>query len=206
MEFLITESQLRTLLSEEEKSQLGSYMKKLNAFTKQIVNQVFKSYGINLRMLLTWGTSVGGLVLPLDYFLRSGEFNLTEEQRGLVLAGLAFSLFFETKRPMTKLFSQIKKEGLQDVFNAGLRKGEDLKTAFIDFISSVSQGSKAFIDTIAYSFLIPIIADISSIASGTQDIDEASILIAERLLSSGVILISSQTLSELIKKILKRLR
>jgi hypothetical protein len=92
------------------------------------------------------------------------------------------------------------------VFNAGLRKGEDLKTAFIDFISSVSQGSKAFIDTIAYSFLIPIIADISSIASGTQDLDEASILIAERLLSSGVILISSQTLSELIKKILKRLR
>ena len=54
MEFLITESQLRTLLSEEERSQLGSYMKQLNAFTKQIVSRVAKSYGLNLRMLLTW--------------------------------------------------------------------------------------------------------------------------------------------------------
>jgi hypothetical protein len=206
MEFLITESQLKVLLQEEENSQLGLYVKNMYVFTKQMLHKVFRSYGINLRMLLTWGTSVGGLVLPLDQYLRTQHLGLNEDQRMLVLAGIIFALFFETKRPMTKLFSQIKKEGLQDVFNAGLRKGEDLKTAFIDFISSVSQGSKAFIDTIAYSFLIPIIADISSIASGTQDIDEASILIAERLLSSGVILISSQTLSELIKKILKRLR
>ena len=51
MEFLITESQLRLLLQEEEKSQLGLYVKNMYAFTKQMLNKVFKSYGINLRML-----------------------------------------------------------------------------------------------------------------------------------------------------------
>jgi hypothetical protein len=206
MEFLITESQLRALLTEEEKSMLGNYMKQLNTFTKQIVNRAFKSYGINLRMLLTWGTAVGGMVIPLDQFLRNQNFDLTEDQRMLVLAGLAFSLFFETKRPSMKLFSVIKEEGLEEIFKVGLRKGSQLKEAFLNFMSSVGTGSSSFIDTIAYSFMIPIITDIQSVIMETQDIDEAAILIAERLIASGVVLMSSQALTETVKKILEKLK
>ena len=206
MEFLITESQLRTLLSEEERSQLGSYMKQLNAFTKQIVSRVAKSYGLNLRMLLTWGTSVGGMVLPLDEFLKTGDFNLTEEQRMLVLSGIAFSLFFESRRSITKLLSTIKDEGLEDVYRKGLKKGKELKTTFIDFVESLSVGTSLFVDTIAYSFLIPIINDIYSVTLNSQDLEEAAILIAERLLSSGIILGSSQILVKLVKSILERLK
>ena len=206
MEFLITESQLRTLLSEEERSQLGSYMKQLNAFTRQIVSRVAKSYGLNLRMLLTWGTSVGGMVLPLDEFLKTGDFNLTEEQRMLVLSGIAFSLFFESRRSITKLLSTIKDEGLEDVYKKGLKKGKELKTAFIDFVESLSVGTSLFVDTIAYSFLIPIINDIYSVTLNSQDLEEVAILIAERLLSSGIILGSSQILVKLVKSILERLK
>lgn len=206
MEFLINESQLRLLLKEEEKSQLGLYMKRLNAFTKQVVNSTFRSYGINLRMLLTWGTSVGGMVLPLDQFLRTQNFDLTEEQRMLVLAGIAFSLFFEGRKSTMKLFSVIKEEGLEEIFNIGLRKGNQLKNAFLNFMSSVGTGSTAFIDTIAYSFMIPIITDIQSVLTGVQDIDEAAILIAERLIASGVVLISSQSLTETIKRVLEKLK
>ena len=206
MEFLITESQLRTLLTEEERTMLGSYMKRLNTFTKQIVNRTFKSYGINLRMLLTWGTSVGGLVLPLDRFLKNQNFDLTEDQRMLVLAGLAFSLFFESKRPAGKLFSAIKEEGLEEIFKVGLRKGSQLKDAFLNFMGSLGTGSASFIETIAYSFMIPIITDIQSVLMDTQDINEAAILIAERLIASGVVLMSSQALTETVKKVLERLK
>jgi hypothetical protein len=206
MEFLITESQLRTLLTEEERSLLGNYMKRLNTFTKQIVNRTFKSYGINLRMLLTWGTAVGGMVLPLDQFLRNQNFDLTEEQRMLVLAGLAFSLFFESKRPAMKLFSAIKEEGLEEIFKVGLRKGSQLKDAFLNFMGSLGTGSSSFIDTIAYSFMIPIITDIQSVIMQTQDIDEAAILITERLIASGIVLMSSQALTETVKKVLEKLK
>lgn len=206
MEFLITESQLRTLLSEEERSQLGSYMKQLNAFTKQIVSRVAKSYGLNLKMLSTWGTSVGGMVLPLDQFLKTGDFNLTEEQRMLVLAGIAFSLFFESKKALSEILSIIKEEGLEYVFKSGLKKGKELKTAFIEFVESLSVGASLFVDTIAYSFLIPIISDIYSVALSSQNLEDAAILIAERLFSSGIILGSSQILVNLVKSILERLK
>lgn len=205
MEFLIKESQLKILLQEEKKSQLGRYMENMYGFTKQIINKVFRSYGINLRMLLTWGTSVGGLALPLDQFLRTQHLTLTEEQRMLVLSGIVFSLFFETKRPFAELMSEIKKEGLENIFKNGLEKASKLKEVFSDFLMSLGTGTGAFLDTVAYSFLLPIIPELYSVVSQTQDIDEAAVLITERLIASGLVLIGSQTLKDLLKKILKRI-
>jgi hypothetical protein len=205
MEFLITESQLRVLLQEEEKSQLGLYVKNMYAFTKQMLNKVFRSYGINLRMLLTWGTSVGGLVLPLDQYLRTQHLGLNEDQRMLVLVGIIFALFFETKRPFMKIMSLIKENGLEDIFQDGLRKGTQLRDAFTNFLSSANTGVGTFLEAIAYSFLIPIITDVQSVLGQTEDIETAAILIAERLLAAGVILIGRQTLIDVIKNVLKKL-
>jgi len=205
MEFLITESQLRVLLQEEEKSQLGLYMKNMYAFTKQMLNKVFKSYGINLRMLLTWGTSVGGLVLPLDQYLRTQHLALNEDQRMLVLVGIIFALFFETKRPFVKIMSLIKENGLEDIFQDGLRKGTQLRDAFTNFLSSANTGVGTFLEAIAYSFLIPIITDVQSVLSQTEDIETSSILIAERLLATGLVLVGKQALIDVVKNILKKI-
>jgi hypothetical protein len=205
MEFLITEAQLRTILTEEERSRMDGYMKQLNLFTKQIVNRVLKSYGLNLRMLLTWGTSVGGMVLPLDQYIRTGDFDLNESQRMLVLAGIAFTLFFETKRPLEKLLKLIKDEGLMDVYENGVSKGKELKESFLNFMASVNVSTGSFMDTVAYSFLIPIITDIQILAMSSGDPKEAAIMIAERLVASGVVIIGSQALSRTIKKIIDRI-
>lgn len=205
MEFLITESQLRVLLQEEEKSQLGLYVKNMYAFTKQMLNKVFKSYGINLRMLMTWGTSVGGLVLPLDQYLRTQHLGLNEDQRMLVLVGIIFALFFETKRPFVKIMSLIKENGLEDIFQDGLRKGTQLRDTFTNFLSSANTGVGTFLEAIAYSFLIPIITDVQSVLGQTEDIETAAILIAERLLAAGVILVGRQTLIDVVKNVLKKL-
>lgn len=205
MEFLITESQLKTLLSEEEKSRLGSSMLYLHSMVKQIVSRSAKAYGINFRILLTFGASVGGYVLPLDEFIRTQNFNMTEDQRMLVLGAIVITLFFDAKSASRKLISTIKEEGLDEIFRIGLRKGTQLKSAFVNFITSINQGVTNILDAISYSFLIPIITDVMSVAHGTQDVESAAILIAQRLIASGVVLVSSQSLTEVIKNILKRI-
>jgi len=206
MDFLINESQLRTILMEQDKSKLSGYMKKLHSFTNNIVNRVSKSYGLNLKMLMTWGTSVGGMVMPLDNYLRTGNFDLTDDQRYLVLAGIAFIMFYENKRGLTKILEKIKEEGLEDAFKSGLEKAKDLKESFKSFLSSINVTVGSFLDTVAYSFLIPIILDIQSVASGSTDLKEASIMITERLIASGVVVVSAKVLASVIKKILERLK
>ena len=206
MDFLINESQLRTILMEQDKSKMSGYMKKLHSFTTNLVNRVSKSYGLNLKMLLTWGTSVGGMVMPLDNYLRTGNFDLTDDQRYLVLAGIAFIMFFENKKGITKVLETIKEEGLEDAFQAGLEKAKDLKESFKSFLSSINVTVGSFLDTVAYSFLIPIIVDIQSAAMRSSDFKETAMLIAERLIASGVVIVTAKVLSSVIKKILERLK
>lgn len=206
MEFLITESQLRKILTEQEESRLGDYMKELNAFTKNIVNRVHKAYGLNLRMFATWGTAVAGLMVPLDQWIRSGNFELSDDQRMLILAGIASILFFETKRPFMKLMKTIKDEGLKEVLEIGLSKGSELKDAFVGFMNSVKISVGSFMDIVSYAFLIPIISDIQSIANNSVDPKQAALMIAERLAASGVVIIGSQVLTRALKKIIDRIK
>ena len=206
MDFLINESQLRAILQEQDESRMGDSVKEMYSFTKNLVNRVGKVYGLNLKMLLTWGTAVGGLVLPLDQFIKTGNFDLTDDQRYLVLAGIAFILFYENKKGLVKILETIKEEGLEDAFRMGLEKAKELKSAFKGFLSSLNVSVSSFMDTIAYAFLIPIILDIQNIAHGTSDPKDAGLLIAERLISSGIVVIGAQALSQTIRKIIEKIK
>ena len=85
MDFLISESQLRILLNEVDDSNLSSSMKKLYLFTKEIISKTIKRYDINVRFFLKFGTAIGGLVYPLDYFIKTGNFQLNDDQTALIL-------------------------------------------------------------------------------------------------------------------------
>jgi hypothetical protein len=50
MDFLINESQLRTILQEQDESRMTEYMKTMYSFTKNLANRVSKVYGLNLKM------------------------------------------------------------------------------------------------------------------------------------------------------------
>ena len=206
MEFLINESQLRTILQEQDESKMTEYMKTMYSFTKNIANRVNKVYGLNMKMLLTWGTAVGGLVMPLDQFIRQGNFDLSDDQRYLVLSGIAFIMFYENKKGLVSILEKIKEEGLEETFRMGLEKAKELKSSFKGFLSSLRVTVSSFMDTVAYSFLIPIILDIQSIADRTTDPKESAMLIAERLVASGVIIVGTQALSHVIKRIIEKIK
>ena len=61
-------------------------------------------------------------------------------------------------------------------------------------------------DIVAYAFLIPIILDIQNIAESSVDPKEAGLLIAERLVSSGIVVVGAQVLSQVIRKIIQKLK
>lgn len=206
MEFLITEQQLKVILEEQNDSKLTDYMKTMYSFTNNMVSRIQKVYALNLKMLLTWGTSVGGLVMPLDNFIRNGGFSLNDDQRMLVLAGIVFILFFEGKRGFQKTLEVIKREDIQGEFESILNKASELKIAFEEFMESIRGSSSVFLETMAYSFLIPIATDIMELSHGTDDVKSVALRITERLLASGVVLTSRDILNTVIRKMVKRFK
>ena len=206
MEFIINEQQLKLILTEQDKSKLGDYMKRLYSFTSSIVNKVIKKFDINVKLLLTWGTSVGGLVLPLDNFIKSGQFNLNDSQRALILAGVAAIVFFENKRLFSKILSKVKELGLEEVLKISIEKATKLKQVFVKFLNSLNITLGSTVDIVAYSFLIPIINDIQDLIKDNSNVNELATLITERLIASGVVILGYEVLNSAIKKIIKRLK
>ena len=204
MDFLINESQLRTILQEQDQSKMSDYMKELYSFTSNLVNKAKKTYGLNLKLLLTWGASVGGLVMPLDYFIRTGRFELTDEQATLILIGVACTYFYDNVKTLKTILTKIKEEGLEDTFKEVLIKSRNLRDSFFRFMKSANVALGSTLELITYSFLIPIITDIQSAITEGGDIQTTSMRIAQRLIASGVIVVGQIVLTETIKKIIKK--
>jgi len=204
MEFLITESQLKLILQEQDQSKMSDYMKEMYSYTKNLVEKSKKIYGLNLKLLLTWGASIGGFVLPLDNFIKTGRFELNETEQTLILVGIACSVFYDNSRALKLIYKKIKENGLEDVFKEVLVKSKNLKSSFSRFLSSVNVTVSSSLDLLAYSFLIPIITDILDASVNGGDIEIMSKTIAKRLIASGVVIVSQVFLSETIKKLIKK--
>jgi len=206
MEFLITEKQLRKIISESEDGQLSNAMKTLRSFVVELVRRVRKSYNLNLRMLLTWGTSVGGFLLPLDRYIKTGDFNVNDEQRMLILSGICFMLLLEGKRGIYKILEKIREEGLEETFDRVLTKAIELKNVFKIFMETIVTTLGTTMEIVSYSFLLPIIPDIYNLANNVSNIEETASLIAERLIASGVVLMSKEILTDVIKKLIEKFK
>jgi hypothetical protein len=205
MDFLINESQLKVILQEQDQSKMSNYMKELYSFTSNLVNKFKKAYGLNLKLLLTWGASVGGLVMPLDNFIRTGRFNLTDEQATLILIGIACSFFYDNSKSLKSVLNKIKEEGLEDTFKEILVKSKNLKESFSKFLKSANVTLNSTMDLMSYSFLIPIVTDIQSLLVDGGDLQTIAMRVTKRLIASGVVIVSQIELTEIIKKILKKL-
>ena len=204
MEFLITESQLKLILQEQDQSKMSDYMKEMYSYTKNLVDKSKKIYGLNLKLLLTWGASIGGFVLPLDNFIKTGRFELNDVEQTLILIGIACSIFYDNSRTLKLIYKKIKEHGLEDVFKEVLVKSKNLKSSFSRFLSSANVTVSSSLDLLAYSFLIPIITDILDASVNGVDIEIMSKTIAKRLIASGVVIVSQVFLSEAIKKLIKK--
>lgn len=204
MEFLITESQLKLILQEQDQSKMSDYMKEMYSYTKNLVDKSKKIYGLNLKLLLTWGASIGGFVLPLDNFIKTGRFELNDVEQTLILIGIACSIFYDNSRILKLIYKKIKEHGLEDVFKEVLVKSKNLKSSFSRFLSSANVTVSSSLDLLAYSFLIPIITDILDVSTNGGDIEIMSKTIAKRLIASGVVIVSRVFLSETIKKLIKK--
>ena len=205
MDFLINESQLRLILQEQDQSKMSDYMKEMYSYTSNLVDRAKSIYGLNLKLLLTWGASVGGFVLPLDNFIKTGRFELNEAEQTLILVGIACSVFYDNSRALKLIYKKIKEQGLEDTFKEVLIKSKNLKNSFSKFLSSANVTISSSLDLVAYSFLIPIITDIQSSVVDSKDLQTTAMTISKRLIASGVVIVGQVALTETIKKILKKL-
>ena len=204
MDFLITESQFNYLVENKDTDIIEKNISELESFSKKIYSDAKRKFGIDIKLLLTWGTAVGGLVAPLDNFIKTSNLSVTDDQATLILIGVVATLFFDNEDLFKKVYKKINEEGIEEQFMSVLKKGQDLKKSFINFLLSLNISINNISGLIRYSFLIPIISDLQNYVSDGSDITETAKMISARILASGAVLVSSNVLYQLIRRILRK--
>ena len=206
MDFLITETQLKTILNEEKSSKIINSLKYLNSFTKELIIKAKKDWDLDFKFLTTFGTAIGGFAAPLNHFIRTGDFELTDSQITLILIGIVALYYYNNKSSLMKIIEIIKSEGIENEFNRVLLKSKELKKSFVKFMTRINKTMSDTFSIMKFAFLIPIISDdIMETLIGSSDVKTATTLIVKRLLAYGTITLSSEVLSNVIEGILKRL-
>ena len=198
-----------TLITSNSKSFLqyscicsGAIFRRANKIKKKEVLII----NLDFKFLTTWGTSIGGFAAPLNHFIRTGNFNLTDQQITLILIGIISIYYYNNKTLINKILGNIKSEGIESEFKKVLSKSKELKNSFVRFMTSVTKTMSDTLSILRYAFLIPIISDdIMETLIKSSDIKTATALIVKRLLAYGGITFTRDILTNIIEGILKRL-
>lgn len=203
---LINENQQRQLIVES----LSDKFKEIIMTNKELISKIVKSaskqINFDLSILLTFSTSIGGFIGPLDQFIK-GEFpELTPMQASLILSGVIFQYIKDNQEPLNKILKKIKEEGIEKPFKVILQKGEELKETFLNFLESLNLNIQKTSNLMGYTFLIPIIPIVySAIHSGAISEDNITELI-KRLSAFIGFNYGGITIKELVTALINRFR
>jgi hypothetical protein len=201
---VINENQKKVLIAESISDELIGVLKTNYDTVKKIIEETSKEFGGHFNILISWGATIGGLIEPLSRFIRGNYSGLSDTELSIILLGVISIYFQDNKSKAKKVIEIIKEKGLEEPFKMALRKSEELNKSFFGFMESLNLHLYKVTNLMSYAFLAPILFYLAQYAT-SGEIDSATVKeITNRLLSSGLLTVSSIGLRNSINQILKR--
>jgi uncharacterized protein YjgD (DUF1641 family) len=205
MKIIITESQKSIILAENINSGMDNKLKNMRTFTKNILSSTKKQTGLDFGFLLTWGATIGGFMGPIASYMEDKNPTLTDSDVALISVGIILTYYNENKDKLSKVLELIKERKLISEFDDALSMADQVKNTFLNFIESLGITMSSIGNMMAYTFLIPLLPEIYNLVQGNdQDIDPA--MMTKRIMSYGVVTVSSLLVKDIISKIVKRFK
>jgi hypothetical protein len=201
---VINESQKKVLITESIADELIGVLKTNYETVKNIIEETSKEFGGHFNILISWGATIGGLIEPLSRFIRGNYSGLSDAELSIVLLGVIAIYFQDNKSKIKEVIKVIKEKGLEEPFKMALYKSQEFKTSFMDFMGSLNLHLYKVTNLMSYAFLAPILFYLAQYAT-SGEIDSSIVKeISDRLLTSGLLTVSSIGLRNSISKIIKK--
>lgn len=201
---IINEEQKKRILLESSGGSMSELIKKNYDFTKDILTKSSSQIGLNFEFLITWGASIGGFVGPLNDFIAGIHPEFSEIDISLLLTGIIASYYVDNKEMIKKVYYKIKERGIFDAFKTLLKKSEELKTVFFEFIESLGITLHKVTNILSYTFVIPLIPMLYNLSQEGVNSNTEIYEIVKRLTGFGLLTVSGILTKELISKIIRR--
>lgn len=205
MDIILTESQYIKVLQESKENAMSDIFTDSKNFTKKIIKDVKKQFGIDFVFLGTWGSVIGGFVGPVSKYMSDRYPNLTETDITLISFGIILTFFSSNKEKLREVLELIKEKKLITFFDRALAKSYDLRDALFGFLESLNLTFSKVSNMIAYTFLVPLVPvlkDIADLSVGEKQINLIAMGIGHYL--GGIF--TSHIVYMIVKKIIDRFK
>jgi hypothetical protein len=147
-------------------------------FTTTVLRRAQSDITLNLKLLMIWGAGVGGTIVPINDYIKTGSFKLTEFEIASIFCAVIALLIDEHKHDFVKLYTNIKTGGLIRTYkkiNQKIWEYHNLILTLIDTLNSILYN---ITNIIGYAFLIPILPILWDISNnGINNVCSNEILI-----------------------------
>ncbi len=203
---LITEAQQRIILCELANKEIDSTINNNDNLVKRIVKQASDQIKFDLSILGTFSMAIGGLMGPVESFIRGEYPKMSTMEISLLLAGVAFQYIIDNKVPLSKIIDKIKEKGLFEIYKKALEKSDKLKDSFLTFVDSLGPSVQKTANIMGYTFLIPLIPLIYNMVTNGQFNESDTVEILKRLAGFTGLNYGGIGLKELLSLMIKRFR
>jgi hypothetical protein len=204
MDILITESQKGILLTESIAEALSEIYSGTKDYTSDLYKRVKNRLKLNFGILLTFSAAIGGVVEPLESFLVGEYPDLSEDQLLLILTAVVAILWKENSKLIRELLDKIKSLGLNKELMTALKKSNQLKNSFKQFLTNSLQGLSFSFDVLSYTYMIPLLGYLVMMYQGQEISPEQVELLVTRLSAIGGLTIGSEVISKIVDTIRKK--
>lgn len=207
MKVLISQSTNRVIFTESVLDDIKSTLKSVKDVSLEAISSTKKQLNMDLKFLLTWGASIGGIMAPLMDYVNGNYPELDTASAYSLVVGAVSIVLFNNEKQIRKIVEVIEEKGLNDIFVDVLEKTKELKNTLSDFIESLGVTVGQVGNIVSYAFLIPIIPMLISIhVDNNTDTSMVVSKIIKSLLSSGGVALSANLLKVLLYKIVDKIR
>lgn len=203
MNILITEEQTKVLLTEGMSDILSTIYEKSTDFSASLYKRISKRLKFNLKILLTFGAGVGGLMQPLLEMLNNRYPELTEDQKLMILVGVICVVFNEGKDIFKQILPKIKEEGVEKEFKYSLLKTKKLVSVFKGFLGTLGNSAAFMTDVMSYIYLVPLLGYLTIALQGNSLSPEQLEGMVKTIAATGILHISTASIEEIVKRIMK---
>lgn len=205
MDLILNKSQYQTILFESVKTSIENSSEESKNLIKRVVSNVKKNFDLDLKFILTYSVTIGGLIGPVEDLVRQEIPHLGESELSLIIVGTIMTFYYNNREVLHKILKLIRDKGLINEFNFFLQKTERLKDAFLDFVTSLGVSFGSMSNILGFTFLLNILGGLLRYAENDfNDFPVEKLVIG--LLGYFGTLASKEITREIIEKVIKRFR
>jgi hypothetical protein len=145
---LLTENKISGIISKA--------FSKVSKFGRKFESYFIKQFPRYFSLYIAYKTFIPGFAQPVEEFLKTGEFDLSDNQINLIISGIVAQLMFDSRVIFEQIFKKIDDDGLVEAFDSAFDFSKKMIVKLMKILRLVNVSIANSAKSLSICFMLPV--------------------------------------------------